>query len=122
MFKSRSLYWRIGLGFIFFLAVTLGLQAALFLWVAGETEGGMPDRMRNDFAELPGISDVRGRDGHVDALGLQRGDRRLRLRSRTPATEQHDVPRSHVGEPAGADQTEAASPGTTIVSTQSEAA
>jgi two-component system sensor histidine kinase BaeS len=52
MFRSRSLYWRIGLGFIFFLALTLGLQAALFLWVAGETEGGMPDRMRNDFAEL----------------------------------------------------------------------
>lgn len=52
MFRSRSLYWRIGLGFIFFLAVTLGLQVALFLWVAGETEGGMPDRMRNDFAEL----------------------------------------------------------------------
>jgi signal transduction histidine kinase len=51
MFK-RSLYWRIGLGFILFLAITLVLQAGLFIWVAGETEGGMPERMGRDFAEL----------------------------------------------------------------------
>lgn len=49
---ARSLYWRIGLGFILFLAVTLVLQAALFIYVAGETEGGMPERMGRDFAEL----------------------------------------------------------------------
>src|SRR6476660_4148185 len=49
---TRSLYWRIGFGFIFFLAITLALQAALFIWVAGETEGGMPERMGRDFAEL----------------------------------------------------------------------
>ena len=49
---TRSLYWRIGLGFILFLAVTLILQVALFIWVAGETEGGMPERMGRDFAEL----------------------------------------------------------------------
>ena len=49
---ARSLYWRIGLGFIFFLAVTIVLQVALFIWVAGETEGGMPERMGRDFAEL----------------------------------------------------------------------
>ncbi|HUQ89051.1 MAG TPA: HAMP domain-containing sensor histidine kinase [Vicinamibacterales bacterium] len=49
---ARSLYWRIGFGFIFFLAITLSLQVALFLWVAGETEGGMPERMGRDFAEL----------------------------------------------------------------------
>ena len=54
MFRGirNSLYWRILLGFIFFLAVTLGLQAALFIWVGGETEGGMPERMGRDFAEL----------------------------------------------------------------------
>jgi len=51
MFKG-SLYWRIGLGFIFFLALTLLLQFGLFIWVAGETEGGMPERMGRDFAEL----------------------------------------------------------------------
>ena len=49
---GRSLYWRIGLGFILFLAITLVLQVALFIWVAGETEGGMPERMGRDFAEL----------------------------------------------------------------------
>jgi len=49
---AKSLYWRIGFGFIFFLAITLSLQVALFIWVAGETEGGMPERMGRDFAEL----------------------------------------------------------------------
>ena len=49
---TRSLYWRIGFGFILFLAITLSLQVALFIWVAGETEGGMPERMGRDFAEL----------------------------------------------------------------------
>jgi signal transduction histidine kinase len=49
---ARSLYWRIGLGFILFLAITLVLQVALFIYVAGEREGGMPERMGRDFAEL----------------------------------------------------------------------
>src|SRR5688500_5327694 len=49
---ARSLYWRIGFGFILFLAITLVLQVALFIYVAGETEGGMPARMGRDFAEL----------------------------------------------------------------------
>lgn len=49
---GRSLYWRIGLGLILFLAITLTLQVGLFIWVAGETEGGMPERMGRDFAEL----------------------------------------------------------------------
>jgi signal transduction histidine kinase len=49
---TRSLYWRIGFGFILFLALTLAAQVGLFLWVLGETEGGMPERMGRDFAEL----------------------------------------------------------------------
>jgi two-component system, OmpR family, sensor kinase len=49
---AQSLYWRIGFGFILFLAITLTLQVGLFIWVAGETEGGMPERMGRDFAEL----------------------------------------------------------------------
>ena len=49
---ARSLYWRIGFGVILFLGVTLGLQVGLFIWVAGQTEGGMPERMGRDFAEL----------------------------------------------------------------------
>src|SRR6185503_11577522 len=68
MFKSRSLYWRIGLGFIFFLALMLGLQVALFIWVAGETEGGMPERMGRDFAELVanGFDSALQRDPKLD--------------------------------------------------------
>lgn len=49
---TRSLYWRIGLGFILFLGLTLAAQVGLFLWMLGETEGGMPERMGRDFAEL----------------------------------------------------------------------
>ena len=49
---AKSLYWRIGFGFILFLAITLTLQVGLFIWVGGETEGGMPERMGRDFAEL----------------------------------------------------------------------
>jgi signal transduction histidine kinase len=49
---TRSLYWRIGLGFILFLGLTLAAQVGLFLWVLGETEGGMPERVGRDFAEL----------------------------------------------------------------------
>jgi signal transduction histidine kinase len=37
---------------ILFLAVTLMLQAGLFVWLAGATEGGMPERMGRDFAEF----------------------------------------------------------------------
>src|SRR5262245_3995061 len=49
---TRSLYWRIGFGFILFLGLTLAAQVGLFLWVLGATEGGMPERAGRDFAEL----------------------------------------------------------------------
>jgi two-component system, OmpR family, sensor kinase len=48
----RSLYWRIGLGFIVLLAALLVSQAASFVWIAVRTEGGLPERMGQDFAEL----------------------------------------------------------------------
>ena len=48
----RSLYWRIGLGFIVLLAVMLAAQAASFVWIAVQTEGGQPERMGQDFADL----------------------------------------------------------------------
>jgi signal transduction histidine kinase len=65
---ARSLYWRIGFGFILFLAITLTLQVALFIWVAGETEGGMPERMGRDFAELVAseFESVLARDPNID--------------------------------------------------------
>ncbi len=67
---GRSLYWRIGLGFILFLAITLGLQVGLFIWVAGETEGGMPERMGRDFAELV-ASDFESALARDSALDLE---------------------------------------------------
>jgi two-component system OmpR family sensor kinase len=48
----RSLYWRIALGFIVLLAMMLGVQAASFVWIAVQTEGGVPERVGRDFAEL----------------------------------------------------------------------
>jgi signal transduction histidine kinase len=75
---ARSLYWRIGLGFIMFLAITLALQVGLFIWVGGETEGGMPERMGRDFAELV-ASDVESelaRDPQLDLRAY--AERRVR--------------------------------------------
>ena len=48
----RSLYWRIGLGFITLVAVLLLMQAASFVWIAAETEGGQPQRAAQDAADL----------------------------------------------------------------------
>jgi two-component system OmpR family sensor kinase len=80
MFRSisRSLYWRIGLGFILFLAITLALQAGLFIWVAGETEGGMPERMGRDFAELVAsdFESALSRDSQLDLRGY--AERRIK--------------------------------------------
>ncbi|MGE0042899.1 MAG: sensor histidine kinase [Vicinamibacterales bacterium] len=50
--RTRSLYWRIALGFIALLATTLLLQAALFVWLAVRTEGGQPPEMLSDVATL----------------------------------------------------------------------
>ena len=68
---ARSLYWRIGFGFILFLAITLVLQVGLFIWVAGETEGGMPERMGRDFAELVAseFESALARDPQLDLRG-----------------------------------------------------
>ena len=65
----RSLYWRIGLGFILFLASRV-LQVALFIYVAGETEGGMPARM--------------GRESRSSSP-LNRGGARARSRAGSPS-------------------------------------
>jgi signal transduction histidine kinase len=40
----RSLYWRIGLGLIAFLALMLAAQAALFVWTTDRIAGSMPAR------------------------------------------------------------------------------
>ena len=48
----RSLYWRIALGFIGFLAVLLITQALLFLVLAGQTGGMFPATSNARLAEI----------------------------------------------------------------------
>lgn len=48
----RSLYWRIALGLVAFLVLTLASQAALFVWLVNETAGSMPARSPRRLAGL----------------------------------------------------------------------
>ena len=56
----RSLYWRIGLGFVAFLAVLLVAQALLFVWLTGRTAGAFPAASGARLAELV-AGDIRDR-------------------------------------------------------------
>ncbi len=56
----RSLYWRVALGFVGFLAVLLVAQGALFVWLARDTGGLFPATSNARLAELV-ASDVRDR-------------------------------------------------------------
>ena len=38
----RSLYWRIGLGFVLFLAIIVAVQAAALVWLTSRIEYGPP--------------------------------------------------------------------------------
>src|SRR5262245_19784419 len=40
----RSLYWRVALGLVAFLALMLAAQSALFVWVVDQTAGSIPAR------------------------------------------------------------------------------
>ncbi len=40
----RSIYWRIAIGFVLFLAVMLAVQGGLFLWIVSRTGGTLPAR------------------------------------------------------------------------------
>ena len=54
----RSLYWRIGAGFVVFLALLLVAQAALFVWLTSRTAGAFPAASGARLAELV-ASDIR---------------------------------------------------------------
>jgi hypothetical protein len=56
----RSLYWRVGLGFVAFLGVLLVAQALLFVWLASLTAGAFPAASGGRLAELI-ASDIRNR-------------------------------------------------------------
>ena len=48
----RSLYWRIGLGLLAFLALMLAAQGALFLWTTERIAGSMPASSPQRLADL----------------------------------------------------------------------
>src|SRR5687768_10152232 len=48
----RSLYWRIGLGLVAFLALMLAAQGALYLWMTERIAGSMPAREPRRLAVL----------------------------------------------------------------------
>ena len=48
----RSLYWRIALGLIAFLALMLAAEGSIFLWMTDRIAGSMPARSPRRFAAL----------------------------------------------------------------------
>src|SRR5688572_7937558 len=48
----RSLYWRIGLGLLAFLALMLAAQSALLLWTTERIAGSMPASSPQRLADL----------------------------------------------------------------------
>ena len=67
----RSLYWRVGLGFVAFLALLLVAQAFLFVWLASETAGAFPAASGTRLAELI-ASDIRNQLESDPATDLRR--------------------------------------------------
>src|SRR5439155_11911581 len=51
MHWHRSLYWRIAIGFVLFLAATLVVQAMLFVWVMARSGITVPGQSPGRFAE-----------------------------------------------------------------------
>ena len=64
----RSLYWRIAIGFVLFLAGTLAVQAVLFLWIVVRAEGVLTPEAQLRLATLVAsdLSETIGRDPQVD--------------------------------------------------------
>src|SRR5438093_197787 len=54
----RSLYWRVGIGFVAFLALVLVAQALLFVWLTGRAAGAFPAASNERLASLV-ASDIR---------------------------------------------------------------
>src|SRR5512142_2597091 len=48
----RSIYWRLAIGFIVFLAVILVVQGGLFLWIVARDEGALPTHSLVEFANI----------------------------------------------------------------------
>jgi two-component system OmpR family sensor kinase len=64
----RSLYWRIALGFVVFLAAMLVVQAMLYTWVVARSGRTLPGQSPNAFAQTVAndLANVLERDPKVD--------------------------------------------------------
>ena len=64
----RSIYWRIAIGFIVFLAVMLAVQGGLFLWIVARADGALPPSSLVDFANViaSDLGNEIEQDAHVD--------------------------------------------------------
>jgi two-component system, OmpR family, sensor kinase len=81
----RSLYWRIAIGFIAFLAAMLVAQGGLFLWLSTQREEALPPRLVVDLAALVAeeLGDAAERGSDVDLARL--ADERFRDLARPAA-------------------------------------
>ncbi len=70
----RSLYWRIAIGFIAFLAAMLLAQGGLFLWLSTQRDEALPPRLLGDLAALVAeeLGDALERDPQADLSALAR--------------------------------------------------
>jgi hypothetical protein len=48
----RGLYWRIGIGFVVFLALILTVQVVFLAWIVDRSLGTLPGRSPSKFAEM----------------------------------------------------------------------
>jgi signal transduction histidine kinase len=64
----RSLYWRIGIGFVVFLALVLGVQAVFLVWMVGRSAGTLPGGSSWNFAKIVAadVGSKMARDRHLD--------------------------------------------------------
>src|SRR4029077_20140589 len=64
----KSLYWRIAIGFVLFLATMLVVQAMLFVWVVARSGRTVPGQSPGRFSETVALdlADALGREPDLD--------------------------------------------------------
>src|SRR6185436_11084771 len=64
----KSLYWRIAIGFVLFLATMLVVQAMLFVWVVARSGRTVPGESPGRFSETVALdlADALGREPDLD--------------------------------------------------------
>ncbi len=113
----RSLYWRIALGFVAFLAAMLVVQAVLFTWAVARSGRTLPGQSPIRFAETVAfdLATAMERDPAARRLALRQGPVRARhsslLRRASERPGRHERHRSGVGRHPAAGPRAAGAPG-----------